>query len=369
MKKNWFYLFLLMAIAAMPLTSCDNDDDEPKPEEQYDPMSDADQSPIEAYDALSWLQGSLVVVDSNNEVIRRIYGKPLDGSEPTVLSAPVAGYGTAERIFLSWVAPGKEATKVEGGYDYALTDAEGAAQGCAKFRAVEGEAGVVARMTVTDGTALKQVSEVKFIDADSWPENETVPTYITGQIYWLDGYRLTWTSNGLNAPYLNKPELSSLPFYCIQGNVDHEEAILVWLCPDDNELLHHPSLNAYPDRLAPHDPYIYEAVNYLPKAPEAQKVLDFYNKNKTFWDEMLVEMDERGYQWSPAKGFWDKFNNTTGNSEFVLGEKTKITRSYDYLTILDLDDEVGKMCDAVLWGWFTPSYRYMQIRIVPSVNV
>ena len=130
MKKNWFYLFLLMAITAMPLTSCDNDDDEPKPEEQYDPMSDADQCPIEAYDALSWLQGSLVVVDSNNEVIRRIYGKPLDGSEPTVLSAPVAGYGTAERIFLSWVAPGKEATKVEGGYDYHLTDAEGAAQGC-----------------------------------------------------------------------------------------------------------------------------------------------------------------------------------------------------------------------------------------------
>ena len=31
MKKNWFYLFLLMAIAAMPLTSCD-DDDEPNPE-------------------------------------------------------------------------------------------------------------------------------------------------------------------------------------------------------------------------------------------------------------------------------------------------------------------------------------------------
>ena len=63
-----------------------------------------------------------------------------------------------------------------------------------------------------------------------------------------------------------------------------------------------------------------------------------------------------------------KFNNTTGNSEFVLGEKTKITRSYDYLTILDLDDEVGEICDAVLWGWFTPSYRYMHIRIIPSVN-
>ena len=30
MKKNWFYLFMLMAITMMPLTSCDKED-EPKP--------------------------------------------------------------------------------------------------------------------------------------------------------------------------------------------------------------------------------------------------------------------------------------------------------------------------------------------------
>ena len=368
MKKNWFYILLSVAIAAVPLTSCDDDDDAPKTpeEEQYDPMSDADQSPIEAYDALSWLQGSLVVVDSNNEVIRRIYGKPLDESQPTVLSAPVAGYGTAERIFLSWVAPGKEATKVEGGYDYHLTDAEGAAQGCAKFRAVEGEAGVVARMTVTDETALKQVSMVNFIDTDSWPENVTVPMYITGQIYHLNSYRLEWSQDGFDRPYLNKPELSSLPFYCIQGNVDHEEAILVWLCPDDDNKLHHPYLVAYLDGLI--GKYQYAATNYLPTEPEAQKVLDFYNKNQAFWKDMLVEMDERGYQWSPAKGFWDNFNATTGNSEFVLGVKERLTPSADYLKILDLDDHVGKICEVNATDFFTPRYRYMQIHIVPSVG-
>mgnify|MGYP006874623259 CR=1 FL=1 len=61
MKKNWIYLFLSMAIVA-PLTSCSNDDDEPKPkeEQQHDPTSDADQVAIAAYDALEWLQGSLV---------------------------------------------------------------------------------------------------------------------------------------------------------------------------------------------------------------------------------------------------------------------------------------------------------------------
>lgn len=33
MKKNWFYLFLSMVIVA-PLTSCSNDDDELKPNEE-----------------------------------------------------------------------------------------------------------------------------------------------------------------------------------------------------------------------------------------------------------------------------------------------------------------------------------------------
>ena len=47
----------------------------------------------------------------------------MDESQPTVISVPVADYIAAEETFLDWVAPDKEATKVEGGYDYNLTDA------------------------------------------------------------------------------------------------------------------------------------------------------------------------------------------------------------------------------------------------------
>ena len=83
MKKNWFYVFLLIAVAVMPLTSCDKEDI-PQPEEilKHDPESDADQSTVEAYDALEWLQGCIVLVDNKNEIIRRINGKPLDESQP-----------------------------------------------------------------------------------------------------------------------------------------------------------------------------------------------------------------------------------------------------------------------------------------------
>ena len=140
MKKNLFYLFTLMAVAAMPLTSCEKDLQKEE-DAQHDPKSDSDQTKIATYDALSWLQGSIVVVDDNDKVIRRIYGKPLDESQPDVISVPVVGYGAAEKIFLSWVAPGKEAVKVDGGYDYNLTDADGKDQGNVAFRVVEDEDG------------------------------------------------------------------------------------------------------------------------------------------------------------------------------------------------------------------------------------
>ena len=107
-----------MAAAAMPLTSCEkNDDPKVETEQQHDPKSDADQTAIISYDAMEWLQGSLVIVDNKGEVVRRVYGKPLDESQPDVISVPVISYDIAETIFLGWVAPGKEATKVEGGYD------------------------------------------------------------------------------------------------------------------------------------------------------------------------------------------------------------------------------------------------------------
>ena len=143
MKKNWFYLFLLMVVTVIPLTSCDKDD-EPvidNGEEEYQkPGEDyvEETRPVTAYDGLSWLQSNLVEVDDNNNVIRRVYGKPLDPSQPTVISVPVNDFADADSTFLRWVAPGKETIKVDGGHDYNLTDRDGNPQGAVSFRAVEG---------------------------------------------------------------------------------------------------------------------------------------------------------------------------------------------------------------------------------------
>ena len=357
MKKNWIYLFLFMAFAVMPLTSCDNDDD-PKIEEkkEHDPESDADQIPLAGYDALEWLQGNIVVVGENNEVVRRIYGEPLDESQPTVISVPVEDLNEAKETFLGWVAPEKSATEVEGGYDYNLTDAEGKAQGSVSFRAVEGEEGVIARMSVAEGTDLKLVSEVKFIDADLWPENASVPVYQTGHIYSLETYVYSYTYKKLSqyvSGYSSEAKKSWEEFYCIQGNMDSKEAILIWLSPESEKM--HTEPKWYGRSWA----YL-----HFPTVPEAEKVLDFFNKNKAKWDNMLKVMDERGHNWSKR---WTLTSSATGNYEFILngGYHPYMKEEYMKFKCLDLDSHPGEICDVPLVSEFGYHYRYMQVRIVP----
>ena len=346
MKKNLFYFLLLMAIGVMPLTSCDKNDEpqnEPQQGEQH-----PDQSEVTAFDALEWLQGSLVVVGSDGEVLRRIYGKPLDPSQPKVISVPVTGYVAAENLFHSWVAPRKKApAKVEGGYDYALTDEEGNAQGSVSFRAVEGKDGVLARMTVNEGTNLKHISEVQFIDYDFWPENDDVALYEAGKIYNLETTVLEWAWDNYKSDYYGLPKNREVPFYCVQGNTDGKEALLVWLCSDDDFAGNHPTPSGYIHR----DLYL-----HLPTVPQAEKVFDFFNANYDAWQKMLKEMDAKGYQWSPASGY-----ETTGNSEFILNSYDEEENELKYL---DLDGKTAKFRNTSSHSWY--NYRYMQIKHFPA---
>ena len=99
MKKNLFYFIILMAVAMMPLTSCDKG---PQTEEpgQHDPASDADQIEITGYNGLEWFQNSIVVLDENGKPERRVYGEMLDPSDTTIRSVCVSDLKMAEEIFL-----------------------------------------------------------------------------------------------------------------------------------------------------------------------------------------------------------------------------------------------------------------------------
>ena len=350
MKKNWFNLFFLMAIAVMPLTSCDKENDPQPEEEQHDPKSDSDLTEITAYNSLSWLQGSLVVVNKNGEIVRRIYGEPLDESQPDVLSAPVASYATAEKIFLSWVAPGKTATKVEGGYDYNLTDAEGKAQGSVSFRSVEDGGRVIARMTVAEGTELAEVSEVNFIDSKLWPENaapwETVKEGDVlhtwdGILTWEDGFFI---------------KTGRVAYYTLQGNTDGKVGIQVHLCPDENDSDLHPKPTKY---------WNDEVLQYLPSEWEAQQVLDIFNNNRAAWDKMMETMASMGYDWYPKEG-----SGTTGNAEFIINCESD-WRKASYLYCLDLNDDDSDGIKGSIRAVNVLSlykYRYIRVKVYNPVD-
>ena len=356
MRKNWFYLFLLMVVTVIPLTSCDKDD-EPvidNGEEEYQkpgPDYQEETRQVTAYDGLSWLQSNLVEVDDNNNVISRVYGKPLDPSQPTVISVPVNDFADAESTFLRWVAPGKETIKVDGGHDYNLTDRDGNPQGAVSFRAVEGEAGVIARMDIAPGTDLKQVTEVKFIDAELWPENAAYQRVERRKIYWMEDYELTWSEGG---PYVLDlhVEKKLLPFYCLQDNTNGKEGILVWLSPDEDNYYSHPAIKWYNK----------EARSYLPKEAEAQKVVDRINQNVAYWDTMLSDMKANGHDWY-ARPF-SLFDDHAAKSKFVLNELDEGI-VLDYIMVFEMDVHPAEL----EWVFDTSQqmYRYMQIQIIPPL--
>ena len=347
MKKSLFYFFMLMAVAVMPLTSCEK---ESQDEEQVEEL----RIPVTTYDALSWLQGSLVVVDENGDIFRRVYGNAFDESQPDVISVPVADYAAAEELFLSWVAPTKEATKVDGGYDYNLTDMMNQAQGSVSFRSVAGEAGVLARMSVAEGTDLKHISEVNFIDSKLWPENAAFEQVEAGKIYYIEDNVLTWTEGKLWDDF-NGAKKESLPFYCIQSNTDGKKGVLVWLSPDranDGKIRYHHKTSYYADE---------EVFKYLATQEEIDEVRKFYDNNQTFWNNMLKEMDAKGLKWSPQP-------EGTNLSTFIYQYRYYYDLGVELIRALDLADSKSNIVGLTIgrWPWFD-YHRYMHVELIPPV--
>lgn len=149
-----------------------------------------------------------------------------------------------------------------------------------------------------------------------------------------------------------RPVYKELPFYCIQGNDNGQEAILVWLCPDDNDYYHHPTPALYRKERA----YI-----YLPSVYEGTRVLEYYNNNFDKWQEMVKYMDSLGHKWDWHYGWY-----TTGNSEFMLNNQVNYYGWYEFEpTCLDLDEKVGVIRIVHRDSKFY--YRYMHIRIFPPL--
>ena len=332
----------MAALSVLAFSACDKANQET--EGKHDPASDEDQVEVTEYDGLEWLQNSIAIVDSKGEVVRRVYGKPLDPSNPNVISVPVKDIKMAENIFLSWVAPGKEAKKVDGGYDYTLTSDKGIEIGGVSFRlALASEGGVMARMEVKGGTNLKQISQVNFISSDLWPENDATPKYEAGKLYVINTDYLVRRYYDFEMPF--NVEKGDVTFYCIIGNDNGQEAVLIHLSPDENNIDTHGEVWEYKK---------YDNYQYLASVPEAEKVLKFHDEHYEEWKDMIKHMESIGHIWD-----WHFGIRTTGNAEFIINsyDKTK-----DRLKCLDLDKHPGKIAE-IVFDIF--QYRYILVRTFP----
>jgi hypothetical protein len=170
-----------------------------------------------------------------------------------------------------------------------------------------------------------------------------------------------WGSSGYDITVRVDAPKRDLEFMCIQGNGNGQEAILVWLCPDEYDIYksgriettRHPLANLYLEQ---------DVYKKLPSVVEAQKVLNFYNANNETWSGFLKEMDYRGHHWSASSGILS-WNYATCNAEFILNSYNASTKK---IKCLDLDDPVGKICDVASDSY--NDYRYMHIRVFPPAT-
>ena len=348
------FLMMMTAMVSFAFISCEKNQ-ESKDDEigQHDPASDEDQIEITGYNGLEWFQNSIVVLDENGKPARRVYGEMLDPSDTTILSVCVSDLQMAENFFLSWVAPEKEVSHVTGGYDYNLTDRDDNPQGSVSFRHADGRDGILAKVTVGPNTDLKCFSEINFVSEQAWPDNSDNKKYETGKTYVIRAQALKID----NCPEQPDPELymhivcmmpytADLTFFCIQGNTDGKEAILVYLSPDLN------------DRLANDQPWSYvywNAHKHCASLPEAEKVLKYYTENYESWEAMIDYMESLGHAWD-----WHLGWSTTGNEEFILNSYDEKAET---IKVLDLDSKEGKIEDVGLGSWF--NYRYIFVRTFP----
>lgn len=167
MKKVLLASLYLMASVFM-LTACSDDDDDSNASEM------PQEGEVEFFDELSFLQNSIVEIDSTGAKMGVSCGKALDEMAPTELYVGAENIEEAKEIFLSWIINKESVISTGNNITVSLKSEERNDQGKVYFTAKEqgsmvGEYPLIAE--VTFDTDIKYVSKVYFINKSSWPNN------------------------------------------------------------------------------------------------------------------------------------------------------------------------------------------------------
>ena len=178
MKKVLFASLYLMASVFM-LTACSDDDDNNNSSEM--PQEGA----VEVFDELSFLQNSIVSIDSTGTIEDYVCGQALDELAPTELYVGVDNVEEAKEIFLSWIINKESVISIGNNITVSLKNEERQDQGKVYFTAKEqgsmvGEYPLIAEVSFE--TDIKYVTKLYFISKSSWPNNSG-SMFAVGDLY------------------------------------------------------------------------------------------------------------------------------------------------------------------------------------------
>lgn len=147
-------MLMLLTSMVASFTSCSSDDD-PDPKK------------TSAYDQVKFFQSYLAEIDSDGNLVGRMYGAPLDGDTTTVYIG-VESQDEAYEIFRRWLSMDIQVSETfDSGVEVDLKDAQGTPKETVYFTPMDGD-GVFAQVTFKYGDVIKHVSKVVFIDYALW---------------------------------------------------------------------------------------------------------------------------------------------------------------------------------------------------------
>lgn len=192
-----------------------------------------DDSADEGPDGLAAFMSHLVVRDSLGRATGFCYGRALDEADPSVLSIGVKSLNEADEIFRSFIADTLHVVSLgTGNIVYSPTDPQGRKQG--EIYLTPGGDGTIARITFSPDITSDELSEVRFIDEQLWPEN-AASQFTVGQIYVPVTYYEIGPTNDYTDYYVKyeskyADELADgSPHLCLEADGCGKPALLIWI--------------------------------------------------------------------------------------------------------------------------------------------
>lgn len=188
MSRLRFTFLISVCLVLMTVVTACGEDNTPDPYQEFVHAVPCDE--------LAFVESNFVRLDDNGRFVGRVYGKPLDISDTTVVFIAANSFQDADTVMCRHLLPLSATQRVSrnnGTVVCRLQDADGKPQGTVSLypdnEMVMDGVKAIARMAFEDGATLRHVSCVYFIPSNKWPDNDYI-AHRKGESMLVESYDL-----------------------------------------------------------------------------------------------------------------------------------------------------------------------------------